>query len=85
MQNDECRMQNGEKSPTHIRFLILHSSFCILHFLMPTGLADGLGLESALGWVLIRPFAPPPRDLPRRLGPPHHAQRRDLGGHEGLA
>jgi hypothetical protein len=29
MQNDECRMQNRERS----RLLILHSSFIILHFL----------------------------------------------------
>ena len=52
-------------------------------FQKPTGLADGLEHESALGGELSsNPFAPAtgvPTD--RNLGSPHHANERDFGGH----
>src|SRR6516162_7755013 len=51
-------------------------------FQMPARLADGLGLESDLGYACARPFAPPKDPTlfsvdPRDLGPPRWLPGRE--------
>ena len=55
-------------------------------FQKPTGLADGLGPESALGCRNNpSPLRPADPSRPNALGSPCHTLRRGLGGHKGYS